>query len=161
MNLSCLLACFTLEAWERQSSAEWVQSAKALLAGMPSWTLKDGGGLTAELVHYVKRTNRGAGNLDSEEWVHHLHGPQGLPRWLSVKNPPANAGHLGSILVGKIPWRRKWHPTPVFLPGRPHGWGSLVSYGPRGQKRVGHYWATKQEQQPMKLRSGKPGSPSN
>ena len=23
-------------------------------------------------------------------------------------------------------WRRKWHPTPVFLPGKSHGWGSLV-----------------------------------
>jgi len=23
--------------------------------------------------------------------------------------------------VGKIPWRRKWHPTPVFLPGESHG----------------------------------------
>ena len=23
-------------------------------------------------------------------------------------------------------WRRKWQPTPVFLPGESHGWGSLV-----------------------------------
>ena len=23
--------------------------------------------------------------------------------------------------AGKIPWRRKWHPTPVFLPGKSHG----------------------------------------
>ena len=28
--------------------------------------------------------------------------------------------------VGKIPWRRKWQPTPVFLPGESQGWGSLV-----------------------------------
>ena len=28
--------------------------------------------------------------------------------------------------VGKIPWRRKWQHTPVFLPGKSHGWGSLV-----------------------------------
>ena len=27
--------------------------------------------------------------------------------------------------VGKIPWRRKWQPTPVFLPGEPHGQRSL------------------------------------
>ena len=26
--------------------------------------------------------------------------------------------------VGKIPWRRKWQPTPVFLPRKPHGWKS-------------------------------------
>ena len=26
------------------------------------------------------------------------------------------------------PWRRKWQPTPVFLPGKSHGWRSLVGY---------------------------------
>ena len=30
--------------------------------------------------------------------------------------------------VRKIPWRRKWQPTPVFLPGESHGWRSLVGY---------------------------------
>ena len=30
--------------------------------------------------------------------------------------------------VGKIPWRRKWQPTPVFLPGDSHGQRSLVGY---------------------------------
>ena len=32
--------------------------------------------------------------------------------------------------VGKISWRRKWQPTPVFLPGKSHGWRSLVGYSP-------------------------------
>ena len=32
--------------------------------------------------------------------------------------------------VWKIPWRRKWQPTPVFLPGKSHGQGSLVGYSP-------------------------------
>ena len=36
--------------------------------------------------------------------------------------------------VGKIPWRRKWHPNPVFLPGESHGQRSLVGYSPRGRK---------------------------
>ena len=36
--------------------------------------------------------------------------------------------------VGKIPWRRKWQPTPVFLPGKSHGWWSLVGYCPWGRK---------------------------
>ena len=31
-------------------------------------------------------------------------------------------------------WRRKWQPTPVFLPGESHGWRSLVGYSPRGRK---------------------------
>ena len=31
-------------------------------------------------------------------------------------------------------WRRKWQPTPVFLPGESHGQRSLVGYSPRGRK---------------------------
>ena len=30
--------------------------------------------------------------------------------------------------------RRQWHPTPVFLPGKSHGWKSLVGYSPWGSK---------------------------
>ena len=37
---------------------------------------------------------------------------------------------------GKVPWSRKWHPTPVFLPGEFHGQGSLASYGPWGRKEL-------------------------
>ena len=36
--------------------------------------------------------------------------------------------------VGKILWRRKWHPTPVLLPGKSHGRRSLISYSPCGCK---------------------------
>ena len=35
--------------------------------------------------------------------------------------------------VGKIPWRRKWQPTPVFLPGESQGWGSVVGYHLQGR----------------------------
>ena len=33
-------------------------------------------------------------------------------------------------MVGKIPWRREWQLTPVFLPGKFHGQRSLVDYSP-------------------------------
>ncbi len=36
--------------------------------------------------------------------------------------------------VGKIPWKRKWQPTPVFLSGEPHRKKSLVGYSPWGHK---------------------------
>ena len=39
-----------------------------------------------------------------------------------------------------IPWRRKWQPTPVFLPGESHEQRSLAGYSPRG-RRVGHDWS--------------------
>ena len=46
-----------------------------------------------------------------------------------------NAGDLGfDPWVGKIPWRRKWQPIPVLLPGKSHGWRSLVGYSPWGHK---------------------------
>ena len=38
--------------------------------------------------------------------------------------------------VGKIPWRRKWQPTPVFLPGESHGQRSLEGYSPRRCKEL-------------------------
>ena len=36
----------------------------------------------------------------------------------------------------KYPWRRKWQFTPVFLPGKSHGWRSLVGYSPCGRKEL-------------------------
>jgi len=45
----------------------------------------------------------------------------------------------------KSPWRRKWQPTPVFLPGESHGQRSLEGYSPWGGKKVRHDLATKQQ----------------
>ena len=57
---------------------------------------------------------------------------------LLVKNLPANvvdARDTGSIPVsGKIPWRKEWQPTPIFLPVKSHGQRSLVGYSSKGSK---------------------------
>ena len=54
---------------------------------------------------------------------------------LVVKNLPANAGDMRQGLIpGRIPWRRKWQHTPVFLPGESHGQGNLVGYIPWDHK---------------------------
>jgi len=54
-----------------------------------------------------------------------------------VKASACNAGDPSLIPgLGKIPWRRKWQPTPVFLPGKSHGWRNLVGYSPRGCKEL-------------------------
>ena len=59
-----------------------------------------------------------------------------------VQNLPGKAGDSrdGEFdpWVEKIPWTRKWQPTPVFLPGKFHGQRSLAGYGPWGSQRVGH-----------------------
>ena len=81
-----------------------------------------------------------------------------LPLLLGSRSWPANWRYLESVLksqsfwtyknhypkrhgldpwVRKIPGRRKWQPTPVFLPGKCHGQRSLAGYSPWGH-RVGH-----------------------
>jgi len=62
----------------------------------------------------------------------------GLPRWLSGKKSTCQCRRQRRCgfnpWVGKSPWRRKWQPAPVFLPGKFHGQRSLVGYSPWGYK---------------------------
>ena len=55
-------------------------------------------------------------------------------RWYSICLPRGRPGF--NPWVGKISWRRKWQPTPVFLPREFHGERSLVGYSPWGFKEV-------------------------
>ena len=86
-----------------------------------------------------------------------IHNLRDFPVRPGVKNPPCNAGNVSLIpgqgtsgsagkesacnagglqkhrfnpWVRKAPWRKKWQPTPVFLPGKSHGQRSLVGYSP-------------------------------
>ena len=67
----------------------------------------------------------------------------GLSKYLGCLNPlvAQMVKHLPTMRktwfdpwVGKIPWKRKWQPTLVLLPGKSHGWRSLVGYSPWGHK---------------------------
>ena len=70
----------------------------------------------------------------------------GLLWWLCGKESTCQCKrHRFDPWVGKIPWRRKWQPTPLFLSGKSHEQRSLVGYCPWGHKRVGHDWASKQQ----------------
>ena len=64
---------------------------------------------------------------------------------------PGRPQSMGSLRVGHdwatslslftfMHWRRKWQPTPVFLPGESQGWRSLVGCRLWG-RRVGHDWS--------------------
>ena len=56
-----------------------------------------------------------------------------FPMWLSGKESTCRCRRPGfNPWVGKISWRREWQPPPGFLPGKPRGQKSLVSYSPRG-----------------------------
>ena len=60
---------------------------------------------------------------------------EGLCRWLSGKKFACECRRLGfSPWVGKIPWRRKWQPSPVLLPGESHGQRNLAGCIPWGRK---------------------------
>ena len=54
--------------------------------------------------------------------------PRGFCGGSDGKESACNAEDLAGFnpWVGKIPWKREWQPTPVFLPGESHGWRSLV-----------------------------------
>ena len=72
----------------------------------------------------------------------------GLPRWLSGKESACQWRTPGfDPWVQKIPWRRKWQPTPGFLPGESHGQRSLVA----GSQKVRHDVVTKKHQILLKL----------
>ena len=56
-----------------------------------------------------------------------------LPRWLSSKESACQCKRHGfDPWVRKIPWRREWQPTLVFLPGKSHGQRSLEGYTVHG-----------------------------
>ena len=70
----------------------------------------------------------------------------GLPRWLSGKESVCQCRRCGLYpWIEKMPWRKKWQSTSVFLPEKFHGEMSLASYSPWGRKRVGHDFSTKQQ----------------
>ena len=64
---------------------------------------------------------------------------------LVVKNPPTDAGNVRlrfNPWVRKIPWRKAWQPTPVFLPGESHRQRSLAGYSLWGHKESDRTEAT-------------------
>ena len=72
----------------------------------------------------------------------------GLPRF-SDKESPCQCRICGfHPWVKKISWRRKWQPTPVFLPGKSHVQRNSVSYTPWGQKELD---TTKEQQKELRL----------
>ena len=65
--------------------------------------------------------------------------PYGFPGDSVGKEPlpmQETQGHGFNPWVRKIPWRRKWQPFPVFLPGKFHGQRSLAGYSPCGHKEL-------------------------
>ena len=68
---------------------------------------------------------------------------RGFPGGTSGKEPTCQCRKHETWVrswVRKSPWRRKWQPTPVFLPGESHGLRSLAGYSSWGH-RDGYDWS--------------------
>ena len=65
-----------------------------------------------------------------------------------VKNLPAVQEMWVDSWVRKIPWRREWQPTPVFLPRESHGQRSLADYSPWSYKELDMTEATEHTHMP-------------
>ena len=61
---------------------------------------------------------------------------RGFPGGSMIKNLLTMQERRLDPCVAKIPWRRKWQPTPVFLPGGSHGHRSLADYSPWDHRRM-------------------------
>ena len=68
-------------------------------------------------------------NIDTLDFPNDFQQPS-FPGSSAIRNLTANAGDEFNQWVGKIPWSRKWLPTPVFLHGESYGQRSLVGYSP-------------------------------
>ena len=75
----------------------------------------------------------------------YIYKTKGLSQWLSGKESACQCRrHKFDPWVRKIPWRRKWQPTPVFLPGKSHRQRSLAGYTVHGVTRFRHNLVTEQ-----------------
>ena len=85
----------------------------------------------------------GSKESDMTEWLMLSCSSTGFPGSASSKEPACQCRrckrHRFDPWVRKIPWRRAWLPTPVFLPGESHGWRRLVGYSPWGHKESDTY----------------------
>ena len=63
----------------------------------------------------------------------------GIEVTLSQRQLRGNRCRREFLCTTPICWRRHWHPTPVLLPGKSHGWRSLVGCSPWGRKESCHF----------------------
>ena len=69
--------------------------------------------------------------------IHYVYQFIGLTWWSSQHRSCLRCQRVGSTPgSGKIRWRRKWQPAPVFLSGKSHGQRNLVGYSPWGRKEL-------------------------
>ena len=137
------------------STLAWKSHGRRSLVGCSPWGHYESD--TTERLHFhFSLSHIGEGNGNPLQWsclenprdraawwaaVYGVAQNQTKLKWLSSSSPRWQSGkesacqfrrHGFDSWVGKIPWWRKWRPTPVFLPGKFQGQKSLVGYSPWG-----------------------------
>ena len=104
--------------------------------------LKDSG-VSMRTPHFITKIHRYESQARLEGWGEKTE----IPWWLNGKESACQCRrHRFNPWVRKIPWRRKWQPTPVFLLGNSPEQRSQGGYSLWGHKRIGHGLATKEQQ---------------
>ena len=126
--MSCLLSesfqpCSLYLRRETHATCVWGALCQLISAGWINGTLKG-------------KRNKDKKLLFSLHWVVPLASCViGLPWWLSGKELTGQYRRCRfNPWIRKIPWSRKWQPTPVFLPGKSHGQRDWMGYSPWGCK---------------------------
>ena len=109
-------SCLTLDCSLSDSSVHGI-----LQAGILEWVA----------IPFSRRSSR----LEDQTWVSCIEGGFFTIGEAHANVAPAsNVGDSFDPWIRKIPWRRKWLPSPVFLPGKFHGQRSLAGYSPWGRR---------------------------
>ena len=112
----------------------WIQTGVGILNSYISFSLKQKKTPPPPFTAQPLRGN--FGSTPGDTW---------LPRWISGKEFTCQYRRLGRSgfdpWVRKIPWWRKWQPTPVVLPGESREQRTLAGHSPIRSQRVGRDWA--------------------
>ena len=82
----------------------------------------------AKYFYFSLFTSLGEGNGTPLQYSRLENPMDGGAWWAAVHGVAKGRTRLSDFIFTFLHWRRKWQPTPVFLPGESQGWGSLVGY---------------------------------
>ena len=117
---------------------------------LPSWVWElpvQPGHLTPLPLQWLLASKKKLGSQNPEAWASNLKAcliwghdcsTLGTPTWHGGKESTCQCRRCKRCnpSVGKILWRRKWQPTPIFLPGKSYGQRSVAAYSPQGHKEL-------------------------
>ena len=113
----------------------------SLMSWAPSWWLRESTWVSTGDEPHLSITDSGVAKTLDYNLYHLLPKTWGLPWWLNGKESACQCRRCTfNPWVGKLPWRRKWQSTPVYLPGNSHGQRSLACCSPQGRKELHTTW---------------------